>query len=277
MRDYGKVSPQFWTGKTGKSFRGDMEAQIVAMYLMTSPHSNMIGVFHLPILYISHETGLPLEGAMKGLARCSEASFCTYDEDTETVFVHEMASHQVGEELKPADNRISGVQKQYAQMAEGRIKTAFRDRYGEAYSLPKPSKKTKPLRSPSEAPPKPGAGAGAGAEKGTGVNPPPRGGHTFAQWIESLCGKQAIPGDHHVFAYASRLGIPDDFLALAWAWFERTYGHGGQRAKKRYADWPGVFRNAVEGNWAKVWFCDGAEFRLTTVGLQLQRELKAAA
>ena len=40
VRDYGKVSPQFWVGKTGKRLRGDMEAQIVALYLMTSPRTN---------------------------------------------------------------------------------------------------------------------------------------------------------------------------------------------------------------------------------------------
>jgi hypothetical protein len=67
MRDFGKVNPQFWIGSTGKRLRGNPEAQLVALYLMTCPHANMIGVFHCPILYISHETGLPLEGASKGL------------------------------------------------------------------------------------------------------------------------------------------------------------------------------------------------------------------
>ena len=48
MRDYGKVSPGFWIGETGKALRGDMEAQIVALYLMTSPHATMTGVYHCP-------------------------------------------------------------------------------------------------------------------------------------------------------------------------------------------------------------------------------------
>ncbi|HEY0268071.1 MAG TPA: hypothetical protein VGC12_02435, partial [Methyloradius sp.] len=62
MRDYSKVSGAFWTGKTGKSIRRDMETQIVAMYLMTSPHANMIGVFSLPVGYIQIDTGLTFEG-----------------------------------------------------------------------------------------------------------------------------------------------------------------------------------------------------------------------
>ena len=56
MRDYGKVSPQFWIGQTGKKLRAEgMEAQIVAMYLMTSPHANMLGLYYCPAMFIAHE------------------------------------------------------------------------------------------------------------------------------------------------------------------------------------------------------------------------------
>jgi hypothetical protein len=145
MRDYGKVSPQFWTGKTGKALRGHQEAQIVAMYLMTAPLSTMIGVYQIPKLFIAHETGLTMEGACKGLARCIDTGFCVYDEETETVFVVEMAAHQVGEVLKAGDLRAKGIFKQYAAIAETEIGRAFFDRYGDDYSLP-----TKALVSPFE-------------------------------------------------------------------------------------------------------------------------------
>ncbi|MFT3789627.1 MAG: hypothetical protein QM741_00825 [Rudaea sp.] len=61
MRDYGKVSPQFWIGKTGKRLRGNLEAQIVAMYLMTAPAASMTGVYYCPLVSIAHETGLDAE------------------------------------------------------------------------------------------------------------------------------------------------------------------------------------------------------------------------
>ena len=82
MRDYAKVLPSFWIGPSGKKLRGDMEAQLLALYLMTSPHANMIGVYHCPILYMAHETGMPLEGATKALQRLCEAGFCHYGNDT---------------------------------------------------------------------------------------------------------------------------------------------------------------------------------------------------
>ncbi|MEA4763928.1 ATP-binding protein [Klebsiella pneumoniae] len=95
MRDYATVAPQFWLGKTGRELRKKgAEAQVVSFYLMTSPHANMLGLYYLPILYIAHETGLGLEGASKGLKSTIEAGFCSYDEDTEMVWVHEMAAYQ---------------------------------------------------------------------------------------------------------------------------------------------------------------------------------------
>lgn len=98
MRDYAKVSPRFWLGETGRELRkAGAEAQVVAFYLMTSPHANMLGLYYLPVLYLAHETGLGLEGASKGLKRAVEAGFCSYDHDAEMVWVHEMAAWQVGE------------------------------------------------------------------------------------------------------------------------------------------------------------------------------------
>ncbi len=76
MRDYAKVSPRFWLGETGRELRkAGAEAQVVAFYLMTSPHANMLGLYYLPVLYLAHETGLGLEGASKGLKRAVEAGF----------------------------------------------------------------------------------------------------------------------------------------------------------------------------------------------------------
>ena len=75
MRDYAKVSPQFWIGTTGKAIRASgSDAQIVALYLLTSPHATMLGLYYLPMLYIAHETGRGIEGASEGLRRAFEAA-----------------------------------------------------------------------------------------------------------------------------------------------------------------------------------------------------------
>ncbi|HBU2515740.1 MAG: DNA-binding protein [Klebsiella pneumoniae] len=136
MRDYATVAPQFWLGKTGRELRKKgAEAQVVSFYLMTSPHANMLGLYYLPILYIAHETGLGLEGALKGLKSAIEAGFCSYDEDTEMVWVHEMAAYQVGKALKPGDNRCAGVRSEYASLTENPFLSSFYERYKNDFHL----------------------------------------------------------------------------------------------------------------------------------------------
>lgn len=158
MREYGTVSPQFWIGETGKSLRGNVEAQLVALYLMTSPHANMIGVFHCPTDYIAKETGLGLEGASKGLARLIEGEFCRQDGVTEEVFVVRMAAYQIGEQLSPKDKRCIGVARELDKVMSSKLRQGFHAIYSGAFHLPKLGKKISPIEAPS----KPGAGTGAG-------------------------------------------------------------------------------------------------------------------
>jgi hypothetical protein len=152
MRDYSKVGPQFWIGPTGKKLRAaGMEAQIVAMYLLTSPHANMLGLYYCPVMFIAHETGIGLEGANKGLQRAIEADFCQYDEASEVVWVMEMASYQVGEALKANDLRVKGVQNEYASLPENPYLALFYEKYSEAFCM----SSCRGNDSPYEAPTKP--------------------------------------------------------------------------------------------------------------------------
>ncbi|WP_368655418.1 hypothetical protein ABRY94_11845 [Castellaniella ginsengisoli] len=155
MRDYGKVSPQFWIGETGKKMRkAGPEAQVVALYLMTCPHSNMIGLYYLPIMYIGHETGLGIEGASKGLERAIEAGFCSYDEASEVVWVHEMAKFQIGDHLSEGDKRCKGVQNEYDSVPENPYLERFFARYKGAFHMikmrPTEHQSTSPIEAPSE-------------------------------------------------------------------------------------------------------------------------------
>lgn len=89
-------------------------------------------------------------------------------------------------------------------------------------------------------------------------------------------GETLIPEDDPVFGYADKVGIPRDFLDLAWPAFRHRYTV--QHPEKRYVDWRRVFRNCIEGNWLKLWYVgqDG-EYRLTTTGIQAQRAMAEAA
>lgn len=151
MRDYSAVVPTFWTGKTGKQIRAlGPECQVVALYLLTSPHSNMIGLYYLPKIYLSHETGIPMEGACKALQSLSEVHFCTYNDDAETVFVHEMARYQIGADLVATDKRVKGVENELKKFHNNPLLKAFLRRYADAYHLDFDDEETSPIEAPSE-------------------------------------------------------------------------------------------------------------------------------
>lgn len=215
MRDYSKVSASFWTGATGKALRGDPAAQMVCLYLMTSPHANLIGVYHCPILYIAHETGLTLQGASKGLQRAIEGGFCTYDEASEVVFVHAFARYQLldgsGDSLKPKDNRVSAVLKAVANIPSASLRAAFVAEYASAIpGLEAP--KQKGLARGLEAPPKPETETGAETEAEKPPYPPPGGGEGEAEPKPKPKGLAEITADAVAAFNASALVKPNGGL-----------------------------------------------------------------
>lgn len=81
---------------------------------------------------------------------------------------------------------------------------------------------------------------------------------------------KAIPDDDPVFDYADSIGLPRDFIALAWAWFKNNMDG------KRQKDWRAHFRKSVRGNWPKYWYPADGGWVLTTAGKQAELEQQAA-
>lgn len=156
MRDYAKIAPTFWTGDTGKKLRKrGIEGPLVALYLCSAPLSNMLGLYYQPVLFMAHETGLGEEGARKGLLDCIETGFCHYDEESEVVFVPEMAKWQVAESLKATDNRCAGLQRDYETLPDCPFLGMFFDRYAEAFHLSGRRERKAENLAPAKAPSKP--------------------------------------------------------------------------------------------------------------------------
>ncbi len=92
MRDYAKVAPTFWSRGSGKKLRGDPDAQVLALYLVTCPAANMTGVFRLPLSTICHDTGLTAEHAIAALGRLEREEVAFYDHSVGIVWVPDVAS-----------------------------------------------------------------------------------------------------------------------------------------------------------------------------------------
>lgn len=83
-------------------------------------------------------------------------------------------------------------------------------------------------------------------------------------------GEKAIPDDDPVFEYTDSIGLPREFVALAWAWFKDAM------VGKRKKDWRAHFRNAIRGNWPKYWYAIDGGWELTTAGKQARLAGEAA-
>jgi hypothetical protein len=85
MRDYGKIHTSFWSSETLRDL--DTDAKLLAAYLLTSPHTTMIGAFRLPDAYACEDLGWTSERLRNGFETLSEAGFSIYCEKTKWVWV----------------------------------------------------------------------------------------------------------------------------------------------------------------------------------------------
>jgi uncharacterized phage protein (TIGR02220 family) len=150
MREYAKVSPKFWIGLKGREIKQlGIEAQLCALYLMTNPHANMIGIYYLPVTTIAHEIGLTVENTANAIRVLSGINFCSYDARFEYVWVHDMALDQVGNQLKPNDNRIKAINDLYEDLPALSFLDNFFNKYVSIFYLNNKDDLS-PLEAPSE-------------------------------------------------------------------------------------------------------------------------------
>ena len=94
-RKFAKVYPSIWTSKKMRGVSSN--AKLLAMYFLTSPFYCMVGIYQqLPEITCKH-TGLSDEDFDQALHELKEVDFVRYDEDTEVVWVVDMAMSQVSD------------------------------------------------------------------------------------------------------------------------------------------------------------------------------------
>ena len=85
MRDYGKVHSSFWTSDTIRDMSED--ARYLALYLLTSPHGTISGVFRLPDGYVCEDLQWTPERVSLTLAELLEKGFANRCETTKWVYI----------------------------------------------------------------------------------------------------------------------------------------------------------------------------------------------
>lgn len=134
---YGIIEPTFWTRGSGRLLRGKPVAQAVCLYLFSAPLATMLGLYYMPIPTICHDVGCTARQARDALKAIKDADIATYDDETETVFVHTMAVRrlQLKDQIKVGDKRAIHARRLYRQIPETPLREVFLQRYGEQLRL----------------------------------------------------------------------------------------------------------------------------------------------
>jgi uncharacterized protein YdaU (DUF1376 family) len=178
----------------------------------------------------------------------------------------ELRKHNI---VPPWDVPMKELQRLYDDNCNGPATDLQREQVqtcnGPATAIPTPT--PTPTPTPVSIPPLPPAGgeATAAVKRKRSRNPVP-----MREWLDDIRakGEKPIPEGDPVFDYAEKVGLPIEFLRLAWCEFKDLHTQPGG---KRQSDWRRTFRNAVRGNWLKLWWLDGEEFALTTTGHQARK------
>jgi hypothetical protein len=90
-RDYGKVRSQFWDDDALREL--SIEANYLALYLLTSRHTNAIGCFRLPIAYILNDTRLDAAALERALAELRQAGYALPCERVPWIYIPNFLRH----------------------------------------------------------------------------------------------------------------------------------------------------------------------------------------
>lgn len=77
MAEYGKVYKKIWNNERFRQL--SEKAKYLFLYLITSPHTNTLGLFRLPLSYISSDVDWQTKTVLKYLGELKSASFLLWD------------------------------------------------------------------------------------------------------------------------------------------------------------------------------------------------------
>lgn len=124
MAEYGRIYKKLWRNKKFKKSSDD--GKIVILYVYTSPHSNMIGYYYLPIEYIIVDLKWSAARIKKAFREGLDKAFYEYDYDADIVLVSKWFEYNGNfntNQLKKAVGELSEVpDNQLAQQFESYVK-----------------------------------------------------------------------------------------------------------------------------------------------------------
>jgi hypothetical protein len=136
MRNYSKVCPSFWSSDIVTDAQmGDSSEMLVALYVMTSPESNTLGLYRCPLPLLAHDTRMTIEQASKAIESLTFRGFLEFDATKSMVYVKKMALYQIEKKLKAGDKRIIYVNRELELCTSDYLRESFIRDYNLLFNL----------------------------------------------------------------------------------------------------------------------------------------------
>lgn len=154
MRDYGKIETKFWAWAKRKKLSND--AKVMALYLLSGPHSTSVGIYYLPDGYIVADLEMGIETVTQTLSELFEVGFAKRCVETDFIFIEDYIFHNppenknVGKSMIkiilqiPDDFTFFNDLKEKLEPFTERFTDGFINGLGNGIATPKPKPKPKP-------------------------------------------------------------------------------------------------------------------------------------
>lgn len=115
--------------------RGDSDAQLLALHLVTGPSATMIGLYYLPLPTLAHELGWGIDRVSISLTRVAAAGFAAYDAKRELVWVFKSVEFEFGDGKSLGERTAKGIANQLQPFGDHPFVRDFLHLYGVRYRI----------------------------------------------------------------------------------------------------------------------------------------------
>ena len=140
MKSFTKIYSDYWTSNENREINNaGIDCQLIAFYLRSNSHSNALGAYYLPLLYISSDTGIPFKQVRIAVNKLCKINYCKYDFELQYIWVLDLALEQVGNVIGENDIRVGALRIIWKSLPQelGFIKEIYQQYHSKYYLEPR--------------------------------------------------------------------------------------------------------------------------------------------
>ncbi len=104
MKEFGKVSGQFWISDDIQALSN--EAKLMALYLLTTGHGNLIGIFRMPKGYMAADLNWEETSVERAIAELTTSGFLLASERCKYICIPQFMEHNPVDNITQIDARL---------------------------------------------------------------------------------------------------------------------------------------------------------------------------